>query len=229
MTTAEQKRAAREFAEYWSSRGSEKSDCHQFWMDLLRSVFNRQDVRGGVRFEGEHVSRIVDGTGKPLKTAGKIDYVAAWYWKATELSRRAAETQSAGAMTRCTFVSTNSICQGELVAAVYNNFPWPDCTKDNPVNPVNPVGNDHGLCDSAALRDRISTIAQAILDARALYPDSSLADLYDDTFMPPELRKAHQVNDAAVLAAYGFSPKATESEIVAKLFEMYAELTKSRT
>ena len=67
--------------------------------------------------------------------------------------------------------------------------------------------------------------AQAILDARALYPDSSLADLYDDTFMPPELRKAHQANDAAVLAAYGFNPKATESEIVARLFEMYAKLT----
>jgi len=54
---------------------------------------------------------------------------------------------------------------------------------------------------------RIEKTAQAILDARALFPESSLADLYDDTFVPPELRKAHQANDAAVLAAYGFDPE----------------------
>lgn len=47
--------------------------------------------------------------------------------------------------------------------------------------------------------------AQAILDARALYPDASLADLYGETTMPSELRKAHQNNDKAVMLAYGFS------------------------
>ena len=67
---------------------------------------------------------------------------------------------------------------------------------------------------------------QAILDARAKYPDSSLADLYDETLMPPELRKAHQANDRAVMAAYGFSTKMTESECVAELFKMYEKLTK---
>ena len=77
---------------------------------------------------------------------------------------------------------------------------------------------------SAPLRGKIAATAQAILDARALYPDSSLADLYDPLTMPPELRKAHRANDAAVLAAYGFSANATESEIVAKLFGMYEEL-----
>ena len=65
----------------------------------------------------------------------------------------------------------------------------------------------------------------AVLDARALYPDSSLADLYDELTMPPELRKAHQQNDRAVMAAYGFPITMTESECVARLFELYQKLT----
>ena len=90
--------------------------------------------------------------------------------------------------------------------AVYNNFPWPDKATD-------------------AQKAKIEQTAQAILDARALYPDSSLADLYDSLTMPPELRKAHRANDAAVLEAYGFPKDATESDIVARLFKMYQELT----
>lgn len=90
---------------------------------------------------------------------------------------------------------------------VYNNFPWPNPTEDQ--------------------KAKIESTAQAVLDARAKYPDCSLADLYDDVTMPAELRKAHQDNDRAVMAAYGFTPgKTTESECVAKLFEMYQELTK---
>ena len=88
---------------------------------------------------------------------------------------------------------------------VYNNFPWPTPTDEQ--------------------KARIEQTAQAILDARAKYPDCSLADLYDEVTMPPELRKAHQENDRAVMAAYGFSIKMTESECVAKLFEMYQTLT----
>ena len=88
---------------------------------------------------------------------------------------------------------------------VYNNFPWPT--------------------PSDAQKAKIEQTAQAILDARALYPDSSLADLYDELTMPPELRKAHRANDAAVLEAYGFPKDASESEIVARLFKMYQELT----
>ena len=91
--------------------------------------------------------------------------------------------------------------------AVYNNFPWPDKASD-------------------AQKSKIEQTAQAILDARALYPDSSLADLYDEMAMPPELRKAHRANDAAVLEAYGFPKDASESDIVASLFKMYQELTK---
>jgi len=82
----------------------------------------------------------------------------------------------------------------------------------------------HTLCGSASLRDHITHTAQAILDARALYPDSSFADLYDPLTMPPELRKAHQANDRAVLAAYGFPPDLPEPEIVSRLFELYAKL-----
>ena len=87
---------------------------------------------------------------------------------------------------------------------VYNNFPWPQPTE--------------------VQRQKIEQTAQAILDARNLYPTSSLADLYDETVMPPELRKAHRANDAAVLEAYGFPKDATESDIVARLFKMYQEL-----
>ena len=89
--------------------------------------------------------------------------------------------------------------------AVYNNFPWPSPTD--------------------AQKEKISSTAQAILDARALYPDSSLGDLYDALGMPPELRKAHRSNDAAVMEAYGFRKDMTEPEIVAELFKMYQKLT----
>ena len=71
----------------------------------------------------------------------------------------------------------------------------------------------------------ITRTAQAILDARAKYPDCSLADLYDETTMPPELRKAHAANDRAVMKAYGFRADMTEGEIVAELFKMYEKLT----
>ena len=71
----------------------------------------------------------------------------------------------------------------------------------------------------------IEQTAQGILDARALYPDSSLADLYDELTMPPELRTAHQNNDRAVMAAYGMSVRdTTESSCVAELMRRYQEL-----
>ena len=89
---------------------------------------------------------------------------------------------------------------------VYNNFPWPSPTNEQ--------------------KALIEQTAQGILDARALYPDASLADLYDELTMPPELRRAHQQNDRAVMAAYGFPVKGfTESDCVAALMRMYQELT----
>ena len=90
---------------------------------------------------------------------------------------------------------------------VYNNFPWPTPTDEQ--------------------KSRIEQTAQAILDARELYPDCSLADLYDEATMPPELRKAHQQNDKAVMQAYGFWGKLnSESACVAELMRMYQQLTK---
>ncbi|HEM6434121.1 TPA: class I SAM-dependent DNA methyltransferase [Streptococcus suis] len=96
---------------------------------------------------------------------------------------------------------------------VYNNFPWPEVTEEQ--------------------KEKIAQTAQAILDARALYPDSSLADLYDELTMPVELRKAHQANDRAVMTAYGMTKNVdgtntwlTESETVERLFDMYEELVK---
>jgi len=92
---------------------------------------------------------------------------------------------------------------------VYNNFPWPFSL---------PAGEGRGEAN-------IAQTAQAILDVRAKYPDSSLADLYDPATMPYDLLEAHRKNDRAVMQAYGFSTKMTESECVARLFEMYARMT----
>lgn len=91
---------------------------------------------------------------------------------------------------------------------VYNNFPWCNPTPEQ--------------------KAKIEKTAQEILDARVLYPDCSLADLYDELTMPPELRRAHQANDFAVMAAYGFDRKITESECVAELMKMYRELTEGK-
>ena len=92
---------------------------------------------------------------------------------------------------------------------VYNNFPWPE-----------PYDSQKAT---------IERTAQRILDARTLYPDSSLADLYDERTMPAELRKAHKENDRAVMQAYGFDPKwlhdETETTLVAALFKRYQQLT----
>lgn len=91
---------------------------------------------------------------------------------------------------------------------VYNNFPWCNPTEEQ--------------------RQKIETTAQAILDARAKYPDCSLADLYDEVTMPIELRRAHQANDRAVMAAYGFPTTMTESDCVARLLEMYQQITNKK-
>lgn len=89
---------------------------------------------------------------------------------------------------------------------VYNNFVWCSPTDEQKL--------------------KIEKTAQAILDARAKYSDSSLADLYDETLMPADLRKAHEANDNAVMQAYGFDAKMTEAEIVAELFKMYERFAK---
>lgn len=92
---------------------------------------------------------------------------------------------------------------------VYNNFPWPPLNENQ--------------------KKKIEQTAQAILNARKLYPDCSLADLYDAVLMPKELREAHRANDRAVMQAYGFDTLMTEEECVAALMELYESKIKSDT
>lgn len=91
---------------------------------------------------------------------------------------------------------------------VYNNFPW--CTP------------------TPEQKAKIEQTAQGILDARALFPDSSLAYLYDEHFMPQELRKAHKANNQAVAAAYGFPKNITDSECTAELMKLYKALSEPK-
>jgi hypothetical protein len=87
---------------------------------------------------------------------------------------------------------------------VYNNFPWCEPTDSQ--------------------KQKIEQTAQAILDARAEYPDCSLADLYGEKmYLYPKLLTAHQNNDRAVMQAYGFTTKMTESECVAELMKLYQD------
>ena len=94
---------------------------------------------------------------------------------------------------------------------VYNTFPWPAPTPDQ--------------------RTKIEQTAQAILDARAFYQDSSLADLYDEITMPPELRRAHQQNDIAVMHAYGWkkgdAAYSSEADCVAELMKLYQQMVQA--
>ena len=91
---------------------------------------------------------------------------------------------------------------------VYNNFPWANIDDKQ--------------------KAQIEETAQKILQARELYSQYTLADLYDETTMPPELRRAHQANDRAVMAAYGFSLKMSEAECVGELFRLYRKLTEGK-
>jgi hypothetical protein len=88
---------------------------------------------------------------------------------------------------------------------VYNNFPWADATDEQ--------------------KENIAKLAQNVLDARDMFPDGSLADLYNPLTMPKELLKAHQTLDRAVMKLYKFKQDMMESEIVAKLMEMHQKLT----
>ena len=93
------------------------------------------------------------------------------------------------------------------IKVVYNNFPWPELSDERKII--------------------IDGTAKAILDARQAYPDATLADLYGNLILFPDLLKAHRANDAAVMDAYGFRKDMTESEIVAELFKMYQKLTRA--
>lgn len=119
-----------------------------------------------------------------------------------------AELYHFGVLTSSCFMSWMRVVCGRLKSDyritkdnVFNNFIWPQVTDEQ--------------------KQQVTKTAQAILDARALYKDSSLADLYNDLLMPIELRKAHQANDAAVLKLYGLNNDASENEIVTLLMKLY--------
>jgi hypothetical protein len=159
----------------------------------------------------------------PCHSSESRQYIPLGYMDASVICGNAnlmmpsAELYHFGVLTSSAHMAWMRVVAGRLksdyrysAAIVYNNFPWPT------------------LSDSATLREKISHTAQAILDVRGKYPDSSLADLYDPLTMPPDLRAAHAANDRAVLAAYGLKPDTPEPEIVAHLFKLYAEMTDRR-
>ena len=119
-----------------------------------------------------------------------------------------------GILTSCVHMAWMRAVCGRLetrycysIGVVYNNFPWPNPTDEQ--------------------KSKIEKTAQAILDARSKYPDASLADMYgSDMYLFPDLCKAHEANDKAVMQAYGFRQNLEETEIVEELFKMYERLAK---
>lgn len=157
----------------------------------------------------------------PRVTSGSRKYVPMGYFSPDIIASDAvlivpnAETYDFGILESVVHMAWMRVVAGRLKSdyrysakIVYNNFPWPTIDDKQ--------------------KEKIEQTAQAILDARKNHPDDSLADLYDDFSMQPDLRKAHKANDKAVLQAYGLSADATESEIVAHLFKMYEKLTKTK-
>ena len=156
----------------------------------------------------------------PLTSSERRRYVPIGYLPHTVIANNSvqmipdATLYDFGVLTSNVFMAWMRVVCGRLksdyritVTNVYNNFPWCQPTAEQKL--------------------RIEQTAQAILNARSLYENYSLADMYDEVTMPPELRKAHQDNDRAVMAAYGFKPgQTTESECVAELFKMYQAMTK---
>jgi hypothetical protein len=199
----EQKKNAQAFIKRWEDRGNERQDSQSFWLDLLQSVYGIEKPSKYITFEDkvmlDHTS-FIDGFIDTTKVL--IEQ------KGADKDLNKAIKQSDG-----TFLTPFQQAKRYSAKIVYNNFPWPEVTE--------------------AQKEKISKTAQAILDARALHPESSLADLYDESAIPAELRRAHQANDKAVMEAYdmtkivdGKKTWLTESETVARLFEMYEEITK---
>lgn len=231
ITEAKQKAAAKAFSKYWEGNGYEKGESQKFWLSLRTRVDNVRKLR-------------IENTAAPTREKANIPHLFFYishpetpYLLVPSTSSEKRRYIPTGFMDSNTIASNlvfvvpdatlyhfgvmesnvhmvwvRAVC-GRLEMryrysnkTVYNNFPWPTPTPEQKI--------------------KIEQTAQAILDARALYPDASLADLYDELTMPPELRKAHQQNDRAVMAAYGFPVKDfTESDCVAALMKMYQELT----
>ena len=154
----------------------------------------------------------------PSTSSERRDYVPIGFIDADVISNNAnllvpnASLYTFGVLTSSVHMAWMRVVCGRLemryrysVNIVYNNFPWPKYSQEQTA--------------------KIELTAQAIIDARALYPDASMADMYGNLILFPELLKAHRANDAAVMEAYGFRKDMTEPEIVAELFKMYQKLT----
>ena len=191
------KEAAKRFAQFWSQqRGSEKGEDQTFWNSLLSEVMGIADIKWFIKYQ------------EPVHYKGTTKFLDAWI----PTTRVLIEHKTRGVDLDQPQLGHDGQTPFQQ-AWDYDNFPWPE----------NSVGKT-GLTCFPTLKEKIAATAQAILDARARYPDSSLADLYDPLTMPPELRKAHRDNDRAVLAAYGLPESISESEIVSHLFDRYARL-----
>ena len=211
-TEKQQAMEAADFAKRWEGRGYEKGDSQVFWTELLTEVYGVENPSSFIKFEQQaqldHTSFI-----DVMIPSTKVMIEQ----KSLNKDLRTPIKQSDGTMLN-PFQQAQRYMMALPVSQhprwivtcyiVYNNFPWPNPNEEQ--------------------RQKIEHTAQAVLDARAKYADSSLADLYDPVLMPPELRKAHQDNDRAVMQAYGFSLKMTESDCVAALFQMYAEQTEKK-
>lgn len=160
----------------------------------------------GARWMSLEQKRDVENIFKGWKSIGNLDYVSCWYKKAADyignnnINVHMAWTRAVCGRLKSDYSYSNTI--------VYNNFPWPSPTEEQ--------------------QRKIENTAQAILDARALYPNSNLAALYDPLTMPTELRRAHTLNDKAVMAAYGFSTKMTEATCVTELLNLYQRMLQEK-
>ena len=205
-TTNNQKQAARQFVQDWSGKGYEKGETQRFWIALLHDVLGVENPVKFIEFE------------IPVKTITKekgSDYIDGYIsstkvlieQKGSHVDLSAKARQSDGA-------ELTPYQQGRRYAAglPQSQYPrwivaWPQPTD--------------------VQKQKIEQTAQAILEARDLYPDATFADMYGNLILFPDLLKVHRANDAAVLEAYGFPKDASESDIVARLFKLYQELTKS--
>ena len=197
MTDAQQREAARHLFYKWNGKGKEDEDARSYWIDILQIILGVGNVTDRVEFE----KKVIGGDGNTKR----IDVFV------SETHVRI-EQKSLGIALDKSLAEHNGMMPYEQAKSdydysamiVYNNFPWPEATH--------------------AQKSTIERTAQGYYDARSLYLDSFLADLYDSLTMPSELRKTHTVNDRAVMHAYGMPIKETdEASCMAWLMRLYQE------
>ncbi len=207
MDAAKIKKRARAFISRWEHAGKETADYQRFWLDLLQNVYVVEDALGALEFQKT----------VRLKHASYIDC----YIPATKvlIEQKSSQTD----LTRKQQQSDGAFCT-----------PYEQAKRYADALPLSEKPRFIVACNfrqflvydlDAALKTQIEQAGAAIIEARKQYPDSSLADLYDKTVMPPVLHKAHQHNDALVLKAYGLPADAEPAEILSVLLTQYQTLS----